>query len=99
MNPRASGPPRFRSGEYRNPLRRGPSPGRLLAPRLAVLFLAGLALFGYPFLGLFAEPAATGGVPSLYVYLFLAWALFVVAIALLAEPGPEAGRRRRDDPP
>jgi hypothetical protein len=64
---------------------------RLLVPRLLVLALAGCLLFGYPFLAVFSRPERIAGIPLLYVYLFLAWGLFILAIARLVDPG----RRRR----
>lgn len=64
---------------------------RLLGPRLLVLFLAGCLLFGYPILGLFSRRVTVGGVPLLFAYLFIAWALFIGLIAWLVEG---RGRRR-----
>lgn len=64
---------------------------RALAPRLILLTLAGLLLFGYPFLAVFSGPRRIAGIPLLYVYLFVAWGLFIAAIARLVDPG---GRRR-----
>jgi hypothetical protein len=64
---------------------------RLLPPRLIVLALVGWLLFGYPFLAVFSRPERLFGIPLLYVYLFVAWAVFIVAIARLVDAG---GRRR-----
>lgn len=60
---------------------------RLLPPRLIVLALVGWLLFGYPFLAVFSRPERLFGVPLLYVYLFVAWAGFIVAIARLVDTG------------
>lgn len=64
---------------------------RTLPPRLVLLTLAGFLLFGYPFLAVFSGPRRVAGIPVLYVWLFLAWGLFILAIARLVDPG---GRRR-----
>ena len=64
---------------------------RLLGPRLLGLFLAGCLFFGYPILELFSRPETVGGVPILFVYLFVAWAIFIALIAWLVEGG---GRER-----
>jgi len=70
---------------------------RLLGPRLALLFLTGCLAFGPPFLGLFSQPATFAGIPALYVYLFTAWALFILVLALLVEPPrPQRGRARQE---
>lgn len=53
--------------------------------RLAALFALGALLFNYPLLALFNYPALIGGVPILYVYAFLAWALLIVLLALVIE--------------
>ena len=52
--------------------------------------LGGCLLFGYPILGLVSRSASLAGIPVLYVYLFVVWALFIALIAWLVE-----GRRNR----
>ncbi|MET0963505.1 MAG: hypothetical protein ABWY05_11925 [Noviherbaspirillum sp.] len=63
------------------PLRDG---GRAGA-RLAALFLLGWLLFNYPLLALFGRLGALGGIPALYIYLFIAWAALIALVALAAE--------------
>jgi hypothetical protein len=53
--------------------------------RLIALFVLGCLLFNYPVLSLFNVAAAVFGVPVLYAYLFVAWALLIVLMALAAE--------------
>jgi len=53
--------------------------------RLVALFLLGCLLFNYPLLSLFAGPAEVVGMPLLYVYLFVAWAVLIVLIAVVVE--------------
>jgi len=56
-------------------------------PRLVGLFLLGCLLFTYPMLALFNVRATVMGVPLLYAYLFAAWALLIVLVALIMERG------------
>ncbi len=48
---------------------------------VATAALGGL-LFGYPLLAVFNVPATVFGVPVLWAYLFLAWAMVIALIAL-----------------
>jgi len=59
--------------------------------RLVGLFVFGLALFNPPLMLLFASGTSVLGVPLLFVYLFVAWAAVIAAIAIVAE----GGRRRK----
>jgi hypothetical protein len=51
--------------------------------RLAALFCAGCAAFGYPLLAVFNVPATVLGLPVLYVYVFGAWAALIAAVAVV----------------
>ena len=42
--------------------------------RLAVIFVFANLLFNYPLLALFNRATMLGGIPLLYVYMFVAWA-------------------------
>ncbi|OAI50163.1 hypothetical protein AYO46_02940 [Betaproteobacteria bacterium SCGC AG-212-J23] len=53
--------------------------------RLIALFVLGCLLFNYPVLSLFNVPAVAFGVPVLYAYIFVAWALLVGLMALVVE--------------
>jgi hypothetical protein len=59
-------------------------PGRK-GERLVGLFLLGCALFNFPLLALFNVRATLFGVPLLYAYLFAAWSLLIVLVALIME--------------
>jgi hypothetical protein len=61
----------------------------IVAERLIALFLLGVLLFAQPFLGIFNVPARVFGIPLLYLYLFIAWAGLIAAIALIVERAPE----------
>ena len=56
--------------------------------RLIALFLLGWVLFNFPMLSLFNQQATLLGIPSLYVYIFAAWALVVALMAWIAERRP-----------
>jgi len=53
--------------------------------RLAALFLLGFLLFNYPLLTLFAGASQVLGIPVLYAYVFLVWALLIGLMALVVE--------------
>jgi hypothetical protein len=53
--------------------------------RFAALCLLGTLLFNYPILALFNVSGTVLGVPLLYVYMFIAWAALIAAMAWLAE--------------
>jgi hypothetical protein len=57
------------------------------APRLVALCMLGCVLFNYPILALFNVPVAVFGIPVLYVYIFTAWVLLIVLMALAVERG------------
>lgn len=50
--------------------------------RLSALFFLGLILFNYPLLSLFDAPVAVFGIPLVYAYLFGAWLLLILLLAL-----------------
>ena len=51
--------------------------------RLVGLFILGVVLFNPPVLNLFG--GTVFGLPALYVYLFVVWALIIAAVAFVAE--------------
>lgn len=53
--------------------------------RLAALCMLGALLFNYPILALFNVPGTLFGVPVLYAYLFIAWAVLIALLALMSE--------------
>jgi hypothetical protein len=53
--------------------------------RLVGLFLLGCLLFNYPLLALFNSRATVFGIPLLYAYLFAAWTLLIVLVAVIVE--------------
>jgi hypothetical protein len=55
------------------------------AQRLVALFLLGAVLFNYPLLALFNRSGSVWGVPVLYAYVFAAWLLLILLLALVIE--------------
>jgi len=53
--------------------------------RLVAVFLLGLLLFNYPLLALFCRPGQLAGIPLIYAYVFLAWALVIGLLAWAVE--------------
>lgn len=56
----------------------------LTAQRLVGVFVLGWLLFDMPILALFDTGGSVLGIPSLYAYLFGAWALLVLLLAWLS---------------
>jgi hypothetical protein len=56
--------------------------------RLTAIFLMGVVLLDYPILSLFAGSAAVGGIPLLFAYVFVTWALVIGLMALAVERPP-----------
>ena len=55
------------------------------AARFVALCMLGVLLFNFPVLALFNVPGSVLGVPVLYAYIFVAWAVLIVLMALAAE--------------
>jgi hypothetical protein len=55
--------------------------------RFVALCMLGILLFNYPVLAIFNVPGWLFGVPVLYAYMFAAWALLIVLMALVARRG------------
>jgi hypothetical protein len=53
--------------------------------RLIALCLLGFLLFNYPILALFNLPSTAFGIPMLYAYIFLAWAVLIALMAWVVE--------------
>ena len=65
-------------------------PGITTERLIALCFIAALA-FNPPLLGLFDTGGLVGGMPTLYIYLFVTWAILIILIAWLVES--PSGRR------
>ena len=57
---------------------------RLRSSRLLAVAVLGLLLFNYPFLALFDVPVLVAGVPLLWAYLFVVWALVIALVGWIA---------------
>lgn len=57
----------------------------LRGARFIALCMLGMLLFNFPVLALFNVSGTVLGVPVLYAYIFFAWAVLIVLMALVAE--------------
>ena len=57
---------------------------RLKTARLVAVGLLGLVLFNFPLLAVFDMDAVVAGVPALWAYLFVVWALVIALLAWIA---------------
>ena len=55
--------------------------------RMIALCVLGCMLFNFPILALFNVSGTLVGVPVLYAYIFLAWALLIALMAWVVEKG------------
>jgi acetyl-CoA carboxylase carboxyltransferase component len=55
--------------------------------RFVALCMFGMLLFNYPILALFNVSGTLFGVPVLYAYIFIAWAVLIALMASIAESG------------
>ncbi len=55
------------------------------APHLVALCMLGCLLFNYPVLALFNVNGAVLGIPILYFYIFSAWAVLILLMALAVD--------------
>ena len=53
--------------------------------RFVALCMLGMLLFNYPILALFNLSGTVFGVPVLYAYIFIAWAVLIALMAFVAE--------------
>lgn len=53
--------------------------------RMIVLCMLGCVLFNFPILALFNVPGTFFGVPVLYAYVFIAWAVLIALMAWAVE--------------
>lgn len=60
----------------------------LTSERLTGLFLFGLLLFLPPLIGVFDRPYLVGGIPLLYLYIFVVWAGLIAVLMLIVERPP-----------
>lgn len=57
----------------------------LTGQRLMAICLIGCLALNYPLLSIFSTDRLIGGIPVLYVYLFVGWLVLIVGMALIIE--------------
>lgn len=67
--------------------------GKLVNQRLGLVFLLGLLLLNDPVLSLFDRASQLGGLPLVYVYLMVTWAVLIGLIGLTVAGGHETEQR------
>ena len=73
------------------------APKHINNDRLIALLLFGIIALNYPLLAIFNIQILCFGIPILFLYLFISWALFIVLLALVMERGvpPESSPKPR----
>lgn len=61
----------------------------LPSQRLIAVFMTAAVLFNYPILSLFDGPESVLGMPPIFLYLFVVWAMLIVLVALIVERTPK----------
>ena len=56
-------------------------------PWLVAICMVGALAFNFPILAIFNTSGFFLGIPALYAYIFIAWALLIAAMALVVERG------------
>jgi hypothetical protein len=56
---------------------------------LIAIFAMGAILLNYPILSLFTRNAELGGIPLLYAYVFVVWALLIGLMTFVVERPPD----------
>lgn len=59
---------------------------RLRSVRLLAVAGLALVLFNYPMIAVFDKPVLVAGVPLLWAYLFIAWALVIALVGWISRP-------------
>jgi hypothetical protein len=71
---------------------------RRTGERLIALLILGGVLLNFPLLSLLRDRGLVAGVPALFVYLFLVWALIAGATALVLRVRPSRPRPAGEEP-
>lgn len=61
----------------------------LSSQRLIAVFMTAALLFNYPILSLFDSSELPLGMPTVFLYLFVVWAVLIVVVALIVERAPK----------
>ena len=73
------------------------TPGSIKNKRLASLCILGWAIFNYPILSLMNREALVFGIPLLYLFLFVGWAVLIFLMACITFFRPDYTFPDHDD--
>ena len=68
----------------------------LQSKRILFFFLMGYLLFNYPLVSLFDLPKVVWGIPLLYGYLFMVWAVLIALVGITIAIGPSPPQARTE---
>ena len=66
--------------------------------RLFCLFLLGWLIFNYPIISLFNHELFIFGIPILFVFLFFAWILIIIAMVFITRIHPKTHHKKAHEP-
>jgi len=66
--------------------------------RLFCLFLLGCLIFNYPIISLFNHELFIFGIPILFVFLFFAWILVIIAMVFITRIHPKMQHKKAHEP-
>jgi hypothetical protein len=72
------------------------TPENIKNKRLFCLFLLGCLIFNHPIISLFNHEIFIFGIPLVFVFLFCAWALIIIAMALITRIPPKMHHEQKD---
>jgi hypothetical protein len=74
------------------------TPENIKNKRLFCLFLLGCLIFNYPIISLFNHEIFIFGIPLLFVFLFCAWGLIIIAMIFITRIHPKMHYKPANEP-
>ena len=65
--------------------------------KLIGLFVFAMVLLNFPLLGIFSRPSFLGGIPSVFIYLFVVWVIIIFLIRLNDDTKSTHDRKNKKD--
>jgi Na+-driven multidrug efflux pump len=70
------------------------TPENIKNKRLFCIFLLGCLIFNYPIISLFNHEVYVFGIPILFVFLFCAWVLMILAMVFITRTHPKMQHKK-----